>query len=126
MEIGDKLYIRNQKLYIDPNDCFQPIRRRFRNNTQNQTIKHLELLFEKYLVFLDNVKSYIYNAKLFTKAYQFAQKISIYNQTIFDGLYYLKKTHPDNPKIGAFLLHLWDYEDDIIYFNKKLRRSNSF
>ena len=127
IKIGYKLHIKKNCLYIDCGDFFQPVRRFLRRDSKKKTMDFLLPLIEEYFNFLIRVKDYI-NAQgsFFTKEYKFAKKVDCFNSSIFNGLYNLKRTYDSCPVIGGLLLYLYDFEDEVMYYNSNRLHSKSF
>ena len=102
-------------------DCF---------HVQLNTVVNPEVLFKDYLDFLDEVRLYIRGRELFCKEYKFARQINIFNESIVDGLFNLRITYCNCnlicSKIGAFIMYLYDFRDEVKYFTRRPRRSHSF
>ena len=117
-------------LYIDPNDFFQSIRRCIKRESRKKTLKNITILFENYLDFLDEVRLYIRGREVFCKESKFARQISTFNESIIDGLFNLRITYSNCKcicsKVGSFIMHLYDFRDEVKYFTKHPRRSHSF
>ena len=117
-------------LFMDQNDFFQFFRRWLTREGRKKTLKHITVLFKNYLDFLDEVRLYICGRELFCKEYKFARQINIFNESIINGLFNLRITYCNCnlicSKVGGFILHLYDFRDEVKYFTKYPRRSHSF
>jgi hypothetical protein len=124
-----------KKLYADPPDTFQSLRRWWAAENRIRTLVHLDDSFKAFMRLLDKILIHARLNGLKARMKNLTTEICSFINSILAGLNSLKFTYPQDAeihcKIGSIILTLIDFKDDIrrvnrIHGKKGRKRSNSF
>ena len=114
IKTDDKIGIYKNNIYLDSNEWFRYIRRRFNGQSYININNYLKVEFKKFIIFLDNYLEYL-NIK--NKKLTLTNKIYNYNNKLILGFYNLKSSYNNNKTIkvtiNSILLILYEFNEKV-------------